>query len=123
MILVDSNIIIYSRQPGYDKLREQLSLQDVAACSIVQIEVLGWHLLEPPDELAFRNLFKQAAIYQLDEAVINKTIEVRRLNHGIHLPDAIIAATALVHRLVLWTANTDDFADIEGLKLVNPLKT
>ena len=38
------------------------------------------------------------------------------------LGDAIIASTALVNDLDLWTANTDDFKNIEGLKLHNPLK-
>lgn len=122
MILVDSNIVIYSRQPGYDMLRQQLSQQDVAACSVIQIEVLGWHLLEPRDELVFKNFFQQAAMYQLDEPIIKKTIEVRRLKPGIHLPDAIIAATALVNRLELWTANIDDFIGVKGLKLNNPLE-
>lgn len=122
MILVDSNIIIYSRQQGYDKLREQLSLQDVAACSVVQIEVLGWHLLEVSDKSAFQAFFNQATVYQLDDAIVNQTTKVRQSKPGVHLGDAIIAATAIVHSLVLWTANTDDFADIEGLKVINPLE-
>ena len=35
--------------------------------------------------------------------------------------DAIIAATALTHRLPLVTRNTDDFAVIPGLRLIDPL--
>lgn len=122
MILVDSNIVIYSRQQGYDKLREQLSLQDVAACSVVQIEVLGWHLLEVSDKSAFQAFFNQATVYQLDDAIVNQTIKVRQSKPGVHLADAIIAATAIVHSLVLWTANADDFSDIKDLKIINPLK-
>lgn len=122
MILVDSNIIIYSRQRGYDKLREQLSSQDVAVCTVIQIEVLGWHLLEAPDELAFANLFSQAVIYQLDEPVVKQAIKLKRLKPRLHLTDAVIAATALAHSLVLWTANIKDFAGIEDLKLHNPIQ-
>ncbi|MBI2589149.1 type II toxin-antitoxin system VapC family toxin [Candidatus Saccharibacteria bacterium] len=122
MILADSNIVIYSRQPGYDQLRKQLSSREVAACSVIQIEVLGWHLLEKPDEAAFEDFFKQAVNYQLDEAIIAQSIKLKRLKPGLHLPDAIIAATALVHHLELWTANAEDFSEIEGLKLHNPVQ-
>jgi predicted nucleic acid-binding protein len=38
------------------------------------------------------------------------------------LGDAIIAATALENDCVLWTANIEDFAHIDGLRLRNPLK-
>jgi predicted nucleic acid-binding protein len=36
------------------------------------------------------------------------------------LPDAIIAATALVYDLTLITRNTSDFKNMEGLKVINP---
>ena len=38
----------------------------------------------------------------------------------IKTPDAIIAATALHHQLVLATRNTADFKDIDGLNHINP---
>lgn len=36
------------------------------------------------------------------------------------LADCLIAATALEHRLTLVTRNVADFADVEGLEIVNP---
>jgi len=38
------------------------------------------------------------------------------------LGDALIAATALHHDLMLTTRNTEDFVNIAGLKLRDPLK-
>jgi len=38
----------------------------------------------------------------------------------VKLPDAIIAATALVHGLPLLTRNTTDFSALPGLTLLNP---
>ena len=55
----------------------------------------------------------------LTEAVILKTIEIRQQTK-IKLPDAIIAATALVHQLTLVSRNTDDFKNVPGLTVVNP---
>lgn len=40
-----------------------------------------------------------------------------RAETGIRLPDALIAATALVHSLTLHTRNTKDFKRVPGLRL------
>ena len=42
--------------------------------------------------------------------------------HKIKLPDAIIAATAIVYGLTLITRNTADFNDLKNLELLNPHK-
>ncbi len=41
----------------------------------------------------------------------------RENNHPIQLPDATIAATALIHNLSLVTLNTKDFVHVNGLSL------
>jgi len=48
-----------------------------------------------------------------------KTAEIRK-QHSIKLPDAIIAATAVIYGLILVTRNTKDFVNIDGLQVVNP---
>lgn len=53
------------------------------------------------------------------QASFLKGIEVRK-NYSVKLPDAIIAATALVHDYTLVTRNASDFKKISGLKLLNP---
>jgi predicted nucleic acid-binding protein len=58
-------------------------------------------------------------IWGLDEPVILKRIEVRKGNQ-IKLPDAIIAATSIVHGLNLVTRNINDFKNIKGIKMINP---
>ncbi len=47
-------------------------------------------------------------------------IENYRLSHGLSLPDSIIAATALIANLDLFTYNTKDFKFISQLKLYTP---
>lgn len=42
-----------------------------------------------------------------------------RLSHGLLIPDALIAATALAHNLELATKNRRDFRFIPGLHLVH----
>ncbi|MBN1181496.1 MAG: type II toxin-antitoxin system VapC family toxin [Bacteroidales bacterium] len=58
-------------------------------------------------------------ICMMDDGIVEKTIEVRRL-YKIKLPDAVIAATALHYDFILVTNNTKDFKSIKGLVILNP---
>ena len=84
---------------------------------INKIELLGFAKVDQ-DLIDFVNC---SNIYQLDEDITELTIEIRKKYH-IKLPDAIIAATALYHRLILFTNNTSDFDKIKGIKLMNPYR-
>ena len=59
------------------------------------------------------------ALTEIDNDIVNKTIEIRK-NIKIALPDAIIAATALVYDFTLLSRNAKDFKNIPELKLQNP---
>ena len=54
----------------------------------------------------------------MDRDIAEHAGRLRR--HGLHLPDAIIAATAVSHRLTLVTRNRRDFERVRGLKLRSP---
>ena len=83
--------------------------------AITQIELLGFSIVPPQMESFVRYAF----IIGINDSVIEKTIEIRKYCR-IKLPDAIIAATALVHNLTLLTRNVADFKNIENLNLINP---
>ncbi len=59
------------------------------------------------------------AISQYLIDTIEQTIQLRK-TYKTKLPDAIIAATAMVYKLKLITRNTCYFNNIEGLELINP---
>jgi predicted nucleic acid-binding protein len=56
----------------------------------------------------------------VDRAVAERAGRVAR-EFGLRLPDALIAATALEHRLQLSTRNAKDFEKVRGLRL-RPLR-
>jgi len=52
----------------------------------------------------------------VDRAVAERAGRIRR-EADVRLPDALIAATALEHKLELATGNTRDFRRVRGLRL------
>jgi toxin FitB len=123
MILLDSNILIYLRDPRWgEKIMGQLEGERLAICNVVIAEVLGFKELEKSDASYFEQFFETMKNYLFDDRVTRIVVELRR-KHAIQLPDAIIAATALVNNLSLCTHNTDDFTKIPDLLLLDPLTT
>gem|GEM_PF-6793826 len=57
-------------------------------------------------------------VLPLDEPVIWETIRLRQQKVA-KVPDSVIAATALVHDLMLITRNTKDFKRVPGLALLD----
>ena len=56
----------------------------------------------------------------LNDEITNRALELiqnYRLSHGLSLPDSLIAATALVTNLELFTYNVKDYEFISSLKL------
>jgi len=56
--------------------------------------------------------FREIAV---DRPVAERAGRIRR-EFGLRMPDALIAATALEHRLALATRNRRDFAPVHGLR-------
>jgi predicted nucleic acid-binding protein len=118
MVCLDTNIVIYIANGALDE--QIVTTQPMAYPSIVRIEALGYHAIQAGEERRVRNLLQAMVDLPLTESVIQRAIELRQL-WRLSLGDAIVAATALEQDCELWTANTEDFTGIDGLRLVNPL--
>lgn len=85
---------------------------------ISKIEVIGFNLQY--DELEkLVDFIALANLVYIDSIIAEKTIELRKA-YKIKLPDAIIAATALVYNLSIITRNVADFKNIAGLMPIDP---
>ncbi len=123
MLLLDTNVVIYLHGANLeDELADRLRNSTLGTCNIIIAEVLGYKSLDPEDTKYFEDLFATMKNYIFDKEVTNKVIELRQTT-TIKLPDAIIAATALVNGLILWTHNTDDFKKVPKLQLFDPIST
>ena len=122
MRLVDSNIIIYAAEPGFDFLRrELLESKDIAASDISYIEVVGFSRNTTAVQNFFEGFFSSIQVFSISPEIVEQAVAIRK-KKTISLGDAIIAATAIVHNLSLITNNEKDFSWIEGLTIINPLK-
>ena len=121
-ILVDTNIAI-----GYignmlniqlmDKL-DKLFNSQYHISVINKIEMLGYPNLDKNEEAKFKLLIDNSFVHDINNLVIDKTIQIRK-KYKIKLPDALIAATCLVNELAIITLNSKDFVDIEGINVIS----
>jgi predicted nucleic acid-binding protein len=87
---------------------------------ISQIEVLRFNDT-PENEAVLGEFINMSKVYPLSNNVVERTIKLCK-QVKIKLPDAIIAATALIEGLTLVTRNINDFNKIPDLILLNPVK-
>ncbi|MBF0627244.1 MAG: type II toxin-antitoxin system VapC family toxin [Magnetococcales bacterium] len=72
---------------------------------ISEIELLSLQSLRAEEEQAIHELLTVLHRIQLNEPIRDQTILLRR-QHGLKLPDAVIAATAMVWQATLITNDT-----------------
>jgi len=85
---------------------------------INQIELLGYNGTRAEMQ-PLEDFIDASNMLSLSDAVVQQTINLRK-EHKIKLPDAIIAATALVNKCDLITRNSSDFNKIKHLNVLNP---
>jgi len=119
--LLDSNLIIYSYSNEYEYLRKFIIDGSSAVSEISRVEVLGYHALKTDEEEYFKDVFEYLPIILPDQDIFNKAIEIRK-KYNLKLGDSLIAATALIHDLEIYTRNLNDFERVKKLKCINPMR-
>ena len=96
----------------------QAVAQGTAALSVItRAEVLAWPSHTPASiEAAMLGMvsFEQ---FGVGAAIADEEARIRR-QHNIKLPDALIAATAIINGLAVVTANFSDFERVSDLKVI-----
>lgn len=82
---------------------------------VTRIELLSWVIGNRALENDIRLFITGSKVLEFSEPIILQTIRLRR-QYRIKLPDAIIAATAIVNKLTLLSTNDSDFTRIAELK-------
>jgi hypothetical protein len=120
MYLIDSNIIVYSYLPQYEYLREFILNASIFVSEISRVEVLGYHKLTDEEEIYFKDIFNLLPVIFPSQDVFDSAITIRK-TYNLKLGDSLIAATALVHGLTIYTRNVNDFEKVNNLNTINPI--
>lgn len=121
--LIDTSAVIkYLNQtfpsPGLSFIDETVDAECIISF-ITEIELQAWNPINPEDLAVYQLFVANSAIIGINDEIIRETIRIRK-SHKLKIPDAIIAATAIINNLILLADNNKDFLAVKGLKYINP---
>ncbi len=121
MILTDTCVIIDYFREDTDTIKaiNAAGIENIVLNSIIVMEVIAG--ARNKIELnSIKKRLNKFRILDIDQVVMddaNQLLETFHLSNGLKIPDAIIAATARVHSVPLFSYNEKDFSYIENVKL------
>ena len=128
-IICDTDVMIDywdNNNPRYlitkSTLEKSIELDNVMLSAITKMELMLGAISKNDMAKISKKLNRFNIVLINNEITIQSfdLIQKYRLSHGLSLPDSIIASTALIADLELFTYNTKDFKFISGLKLFTP---
>ena len=137
MFLLDTNVVSEIRKIASGRADRNVtawasgvdaSQTYLSAITIGELEhgVLLAERRDPAAGAALRNWLENDVCGEFDQQVLVVDTTVARRAAALHVPDpapvadALIAATAMSHDMVLVTRNTGDFNRFEDLRALNP---
>lgn len=99
----------------------------ISVISLLEIEIgaLGMERRDPQQGAVFRGWLRQVAERHAPDRILDVTSDIASCAARLQVPnrrnpyDALIGATAIVHKFTLVTRNVRDFR-IEGLRILDP---
>lgn len=114
--LLDTNAFLFLTSPTAPLEKIQNDFQFFVSV-ITELELLSYGKLTSKEEIIIHGILKTTSIFNIDNNIKEKTIELRR-KYNLKLPDAIIAATAETKALPLIT-NDKSFLKINEIKVLS----
>ena len=125
MVLCDTDVMIEYLK-GNEQTKETLNdigAENIALSSITIME-LYFGVLNKRELGKIKETVEKLEILHINESISKKAVELIEeysKSYRLKIPDALIGATSLCHRIELFTYNIKDFRFIEGLKLYRKL--
>ena len=117
--LIDTNTLIDAQTKNMPqnglRFLESVIDEDFTVSFITYIEFLGYKGATKDSE----SFIALADMIEINMPIIDACIALRKAQR-IKLPDAIIAATALTHNLIIISRNISDFNNIPELRVIDP---
>ncbi len=122
MYLIDTNILIYyfnkNIPEGSRPKLVKIFKENFNISVITKMEFLGFKQHTEESFKKAKKLIEYAEVVELEEEIVDAVITLKR-KKNIKLPDAIIAATAMLNHWTLVTRNEKDFTNID-IEIYNP---
>jgi predicted nucleic acid-binding protein len=122
-LLLDSDILIDAGRGvphAITYLQRHVTTFTLTISSVSQMELLVG-CRNKTEQRQLERFLRQFSVLKLNEAIADQAVALirqYRLSHGLAMPDALIAATALTNTIPLATGNQRDFRFSAGLQLV-----
>jgi predicted nucleic acid-binding protein len=114
LILADANIIIYIMN-GLPAMKDFLDA-DFALSEISEIELLGIKGIDKKEQQFRQGMINECLLMNMNDPIKQTAIVVKQ-KYTVKVPDAIIVATAIYHRLPLLSGDKY-FAKIKELDFI-----
>ncbi len=123
VVLCDTNILIefYKNNQKIVAALRDIGAENIAISAVTAGELLFGALNKKEVQTIKRDI-EHLILMHINDLISEKYIELMlqySKSHGLAIPDALIAATALVNNVSLYTLNRKDFIFIAGLTLYN----
>lgn len=123
MILCDTNILIeiYRDNAKIIEAVKQIGQENIAVSDVTCAELL-YGARDKKELQIIRKDLNKLTVLPIQSSVSKLAVELVEkyaLSHKLSLPDALIASTAIIHNIELYTLNIKDFRFLEDVKLVN----
>jgi len=121
VILCDTNVIIEVLKGRHETIREieRIGLDNLGISAVTVME-LYFGALSKRELNKIKNNLQSLQIIHVDSEISEVAVDlVEKYSKNFHfqIPDAIIAATALVYEIELFTYNLKDFKFIKDIRL------
>lgn len=121
IVLCDTNILIEYYKDNAVVLQQlkQIGANNIAVSVITKAE-LFYGAKDKQELLRLERHLSFCHCYQLDTQIsllFSELMKTYALSHRVSIPDMLIAATAIVHNLPLYTLNIKDFRFIPNIQL------
>ncbi len=109
--LIDSNVwidAVAGRLPADDFLNLLSQAERSGFSSITRLELFGFPNLTNAEEIKLSDLLSRFAEFDVTSGIIDKAIQIRK-QRRMKVPDAIIAATALIKDCVSYSITDKEY--------------
>jgi len=120
MILLDTNVLIEILKGNQETIEKVQDLNTPLAISSITVMELYYGARNKAEINKLEKFVSLFEIIHVNETISSYAVHLVKTyakSHTLDIPDGLIAATALVSKIALFTYNTKDFKYIKAIKL------